>query len=318
MRAVVLPSFGSPEVLEIRDVPKPTPAAGQILVRVVASGTNPVEAKIRASGTWSQIKLPAIIGYDAAGVVEAVGASVTEFAPGDAVYYTPEVFANPFGTHAEFNVVPAAIVAKKPENIDFVEAAAIPLAGGTAYEAIVRRLRLELGETVLIHGGAGGVGTFAIQIAKALGARVLATAGTSNQETLRSLGADVALDYTKQSVAEIVLKETQGRGVDCVFDAVGGELVAQSVAFTRSFGRLATILPPQGDLSQLYLKNQTLHGVFLTRERARLEALKTLIERKQLRPIVGEVLPLERAVDAHRRLDSGHGRGKIVLRLAEH
>lgn len=313
MRAVVLPRFGDPSVLEIRDVPRPTPASGQVVVRILASGTNPVEAKIRAAGSWARIPLPAVLGYDAAGVVEEIGPDVTDLAVGDEVWYTPEIFGNPHGTHAEFGVVPANIVGKKPRALDFNEAASVPLAGGTAYEAIVRRLAVQRGETVLIHGGAGGVGTFAVQLAKALGARVLATAGSGNQALLRELGADVPIDYTSSNPATVALKETNGAGVDAVFDCVGGELVARSLQATRPFGRLATILPPQGDLTALYLRNQTLHGVFLTRERARLDELVPFFEDRRVITVVDEVKPLAGVVDAHRRLDSGHGRGKVVL-----
>ncbi len=198
-----------------------------------------------------------------------------------------------------------------------LEAAAIPLAGGTAWEAIVRRLQLRLGETILIHRGAGGVGSFAVQMAKRAGARVLATAGPSNQEILKQLGADVAIDYQGENVTEVALGETGGTGVDAVFDTVGGELIAQSLPATCPFGRLATILGPQGDLTLLYTKNQTLYGVFLTRERRRLEKMTAPLECGQVRPLVDAVLPLEEVEVAHRRLDSGHGRGKIVLRVAE-
>lgn len=317
MRAVVLPRYGDPEVLDIREVPRPEAGPLEVLVRVIASGTNPVEAKIRASGTWSQIPLPAVIGYDASGIVEEVGEGVTDLRVGDAVYYTPQVFGNPHGTHAEFNVVAAAIVARKPSSLGHVEAAAVPLAGGTAYEAIVRRLAVRVGETVLIHGGAGGVGSFAIQLAKLSGAHVLATAGSGNQALLRELGADVAIDYSQDKPSEVALRETSGLGVDAVFDAVGGTLVASSIPAVRPFGRIATILPPAGDLSGIYLRNQVLHGVFLTRERARLESLTELIDRGKLRPIVAQVEPLDGVFDAHRRLDSGHGRGKIVLRVSD-
>jgi NADPH2:quinone reductase len=317
MRAVVLPRFGPPEVLEVQDVPRPEPKPGEILVRLVASATNPVEAKIRASGGWSRIPLPAVIGYDGAGVVEALGSGVSDFAVGDAVFFTPEIFGNPHGTHAEYTVVPAALAARKPPGLGFVEAASMPLAAGTAYEAIVRRLAVTVGETVLIHGGAGGVGSFGVQLARAAGARVLATAGAANQDLLRQLGADVAIDYAKDDLGAVVHRETEGRGVDAVLDTVGGELVARSVMATRPFGRLATILPPQGALTQLYLRNQALHGVFLVRERSRLEALARLAERGQLRPLVEEVLPLAEVVKAHRRLDSGHGRGKTVLRIGD-
>ncbi len=137
MKAIVLSRFGGPEVLELREVERPQPGLGELLVRVMAAGTNPVDAKLRANGTWAQLTPPVIIGYDAAGVVEAVGPGVTDFAPGDEVYYTPEIFGNPHGSYAEYERVPAAIVARKPRNLSFVEAAAVPLAGGTAWEAAV-------------------------------------------------------------------------------------------------------------------------------------------------------------------------------------
>jgi NADPH:quinone reductase len=317
MRAMVMPRFGGPELFERRDVPKPTPGPGEVLVRVIASGTNPVDAKIRAHGTWAGITPPAILGSDVAGIVEQVGPGVTDLAVGDEVYYTPEVFGNHAGSYAEYNVASAAIVAKKPKNLSFVEAAAVPLAGGTAWEALVERLKVTVAETVLIHGGAGGVGSFAVQIARAAGARVLATAGPDNQQTLKELGADVPINYRSQDPAAVALQETGGQGVEVVFDTVGGELIARSLAATRPFGRLACILTPAGDLSSIYTRNLTLHGVFLTRQRARLEAMARLIERGEMKPLVDEVLPLEQVRRAHERLDSGHGRGKIVLRVAE-
>jgi NADPH2:quinone reductase len=316
MKAMVLPAFGGPDKFVAREVEMPQPGAGEILVRVLASGTNPVDTKLRANGTWANLTPPVILGADASGVVEAVGEGVTDFAPGDEVYYTPEIFGNPRGTYAEFNAVTASIVAPKPKNLTHEEAAAVPLAAGTAWEAIVRRLQVRPGETVLIHGGAGGVGSFAVQLAKASGARVLATASAANREALRELGADVTIDYQTQNATEIALQETDGVGVDAVFDTVGGELIAQSLPATRDFGRLAYILTPEGSLTWSYMKNLTLHGIFLTRERARLDALTKLIEREQLRPWVDEVLPLEQVAQAHERLDSGHGRGKVVLHIS--
>jgi NADPH2:quinone reductase len=317
MLAMVLPRFGGPELFERREIETPQPGTGEILVRVIVSSTNPVDAKLRADGTWAGLEPPVILGYDASGIVEQVGAGVSDFAPGDEVYYTPEIFGNPHGTYAEYNIVPASIVAPKPHNVSHNEAAAIPLAGGTAWEAIVRRLQVQVGETVLIHGGAGGVGSFAVQIAKACGARVLATAGSSNQGTLRELGADVAIDYTNQDPFEIALQETKGAGVDAVFDTVGGDLISRSLEATRPFGRLAHILTPEGSLTSAYVKNLTLHGIFLTRERARLEDMTRLVERGQMKPLIGQVLPLEQVQQAHERLDSCHGRGKIVLEVAK-
>ncbi|HEX6964389.1 MAG TPA: zinc-dependent alcohol dehydrogenase family protein [Gemmatimonadaceae bacterium] len=316
MRAMVIPRFGDPDVFEERHVETPIPGAGEVLVRVIASGTNPVDAKIRANGTWAGIVPPAILGYDAAGVIEQAGAGVSDFAAGDEVYYTPMIHGNQMGTYAEYEVVPASIVAPKPKNLSFVEAAAVPLAGGTAYEAIVRRLRLHVGQRILIHGGAGGVGSFAVQIAKAAGAFVLATASATHQATLTALGADVAIDYQRERPSEAVQRATGGDGVDAVFDTVGDRLIADSIEVVRPFGHLATILDPEGDLRGFTFANLTLHGIFLTRERERLEELTRLIERGQVRPLVDEVLPLEQVRKAHERLDSGHGKGKIVLRVA--
>ena len=179
---MVTPQFGGPDLFEERDVEKPQPEPGEVLVRVFAAGTNPVDAKFRAAGSSAGLEAPIILGADISGVVEEAGPGVTTFSPGDEVYYTPEVFGpRSNGSYAEYHVAKADIVAKKPASLSHEEAAAVPLAGGTAYEALARRLALRVGETVLIHGGAGGVGSFAVQIAKAAGARVLATAGSDNQ-----------------------------------------------------------------------------------------------------------------------------------------
>ncbi|AWU96696.1 zinc-dependent alcohol dehydrogenase family protein [Azospirillum ramasamyi] len=314
MRAMVISRFGGPDVFELQDRPRPVAGPGELLVRVVASGTNPVDAKIRQAGSWAGIPLPAVLGYDVSGVVEEVGPGVTGFKAGDEVFYTPEIFGNPDGSYAEYTVAAASIVAHKPPGLSHVEAAGIPLAGGTAWEAIVRRLAVRPGETVLIHGGAGGVGSFAIQFAKAAGARVLATASKANHEAMRDLGADVTLDYRDTDVADRILREAGGAGVDAAFDAAGGN-VPMSTQVTRLFGRIATILPPTGDLDALYVKNQTLYGIFLTREGARLREMAPLFERGQARVIVDAVLPLEQVGKAHERLDSGHGRGKIILQV---
>ncbi|MBF5095745.1 zinc-dependent alcohol dehydrogenase family protein [Azospirillum sp. INR13] len=314
MRAMVISRFGGPDVFELQDRPRPVAGPGELLVRVVASGTNPVDAKIRHSGSWAGILFPAVLGYDVSGVVEEVGPGVTGFKAGDEVFYTPEIFGNPNGSYAEYTVAAASIVAHKPASLSHVEAAGIPLAGGTAWEAIVRRLAVRPGETVLIHGGAGGVGSFAIQFAKAAGARVLATASKANHEAMRDLGADVTLDYRDTDVVDQILREAGGAGVDAAFDTAGGN-VPMSTQVTRPFGRIATILPPSGDLDALYVKNQTLYGTFLTREGARLREMAPLFERGQAKVIVDAVLPLEQVGKAHERLDSGHGRGKIILQV---
>jgi NADPH2:quinone reductase len=316
MKAMVVSRFGGPDVLELRELDRPEPGPGDLLVRVMAAGTNPVDAKLRANGHWAKLTPPVVIGYDAAGVVEAIGPGVTDFVPGDEVYYTPEIFGNPHGSYADYERVPAGIVARKPRNMSFVEAAAIPLAGGTAWEAVIRRLALRPGETVLIHGAAGGVGSFAIQFAKAAGARVLATASPENHQLLRQLGADVVIDYHVSDAARVALDETDGRGVDAAFDIEGDNLVSRCLPGLRAHGRIACILSPQGDLSLLYPKNIALHGIFLTRERQRLEQMRLVFERGQARPVIDRVLPLGRAKEAHERLDTHHGRGKIVLDIA--
>lgn len=314
MRAMIIKRFGGPDVLELQNLERPAHGPGEVLVRVLASGTNPVDAKIRQAGSWAQIPLPAVLGYDVSGIVEGVGPGVTEFKIGDEVFYTPEIFGNPHGSYAEYTIAPAGIVAHKPATLSHIEAAGIPLAGGTAWEAIVRRLAVRPGETVLIHGGAGGVGSFAIQFAKVAGARVIATASPPNHSFLRELGAEVVIDYHDADINDRILKETRGRGVDAAFDTAGGN-VAMSTLATRPFGRIATILPPMGELSALYTKNQTLFGTFLTREAARLREMAPLFERGQAKVVVDAVLPLEDAAKAHQRLDTGHGRGKIILQV---
>ncbi|GAA5335601.1 MULTISPECIES: zinc-dependent alcohol dehydrogenase family protein [Thermus] len=314
MRAVVLRGFGGLDMLEEGDLPVPEPGPGEVLVKNLAVAVNPVDAKIRAAGRWAGVEPPFVLGYDAAGVVAKVGPGVKDLKEGDEVYYTPEIFGNPHGTYAEFTPVPAGLVARKPKNLSFAEAAAIPLAGGTAWEAVVRRLAVRPGETVLVMGGAGGVGSFAVQFAKAAGAFVIATASQENLPVLRELGADLALDY-RGAWQEEVLRATEGLGVDAAFETAGENLVERVIPVVRPFGRIATILPPQGNLSGLYTKNQTLYGVFLTRERKRLEEMRPLFERGQAKPLLAEVLPftLENLRKAHARMDSGHGRGKIVL-----
>jgi NADPH2:quinone reductase len=316
MRAMVITRFGGPDVFEHQEIERPAPGPGEVLVRVIASGTNPVDAKIRQAGTWAQIPFPAVLGYDVSGVIEALGPGVAEFKVGDEVFYTPEIFANRHGSYAEYTIASASIVAPKPVNLSHVEAAGIPLAGGTAWEAIVRRLNVRPGETVLIHGGAGGVGSFAIQFAKAAGARVIATSSKVNHSAMQELGADVAVDYRGSDVAERILGATSGHGVDASFDTAGGN-VSLSTLVTRPFGRIATILPPDGDLSALYTKNQTLFGTFLTREGARLREMTPVFERGQAKVVIDTVLRLEEVGKAHERLDSGHGRGKVILQVEQ-
>ncbi|MEX2587455.1 MAG: zinc-binding dehydrogenase [Actinomycetota bacterium] len=241
MRAIVIDNFGGPDVLKRREVERPEPGPGKVLVRVIVSGTNPVDTKLRQDASWARLTPPLILGYDISGVIEEVGPGVEDLAEGDEVYYTPEIFGNSHGSYAEYNVVPAAIVARKPQNLSHEEAAAIPLAGGTAWEALVRRLELRIGETILVHGGAGGVGSFAVQLAKSMGAYVFATASAANLDFLGELGADHPIAYDSEDFVAVVEGETGG-GVDAVFDTAGHDNVGRSLNCTRAYYHCTDIM----------------------------------------------------------------------------
>lgn len=316
MKAMVVQAFGEADVLAEAELPRPQAGPGQLLVRVLATSVNPVDYKIRRSGAWARVRPPAVIGYDAAGVVEEVGPGVTGFAPGAKVFYTPHIFGRP-GTYAEYHAVDADIAVQKPAGLTFLEAASLPLAGGTAWDAIVRLAAVKPGEAVLVHAGAGGVGSLAVQLARAAGARVLATARAENAELVRSLGADVVIDYRAEDFARAALRETAGRGVEVAFDTVGGDTLARTIPAMRPYGRMVTCVSSTGDLSAALMRNLTVHFEFLERARSKMEALETLAERGQLRPVIDSVLPLSRVADAHRKIEGGGMRGKIVLRVAD-
>jgi NADPH2:quinone reductase len=314
MQAIVFETYGGPDVLQIREVALPTPGPGQVRVAVYAAGTNPVDTGSRRGSTWSGVRAPAIPGCDASGVIDAVGPGVTQFAPGDEVYYMVDVLNNQQGTYAQYHVVDAAIIALKPHALSHVEAAAIPLAAGTAYETIVRRLALAQGEWVLMYGAAGGVGTFAVQFAVAQGAQVIAVARTHHHFLLQELGAVACLDYTTQDVL-VEAEAIAGRKLDAVADFVGGETLAQSLGSVRPYGRVASIVGLQGDLDLLLDLNLTLHGILIHPDQKRLETFNALVSSGVLRPIIDQVLPFAEAAQAHRCLETGHGQGKIVLKV---
>jgi len=217
MKAIVLGKFGGFDAFEIRDVSVPVVGPRQVRVRVHATAINPLDYQIRRGDYADYVPLPAIIGHDVSGVVEEKGAYVNEFDVGDEVYYTPKIFDGP-GSYAEQHVADVALVARKPHNINHLEAASLTLVGGTVWEALVTRAQLTVQETILIHAGAGGVGTVAIQLAKAMGARVITTARSSNHEFVRSLGADEVIDHTSDDYVSAVSDLTQGQGVNVVFE----------------------------------------------------------------------------------------------------
>ena len=314
MKAMIITGFGGPEVFQEAELPKPEPGVNELLVRVKATSVNSVDYKIRRSGSWAGIKPPAVIGWDVAGVVESIGPGVRDFKPGDDVYYTPPVVGGQ-GSYAEYSVANEAIVALKPRSLSFEEAAAVPLAGGTAWQALVDRVKICAGETALITAGAGGVGSMAVQIARASGARVISTASHLKMELVRSLGSDRVVDYHAEDYVQVVQQETDGEGVDVVFDTVGGDTLSQCVSATRRHGRMVSIVSTEGNLSGAFAKNITIHLLSMERGRRQLDALRVLIDRGQIRPVIDSVLPLNQVAIAHERLEKGDVRGKIVLRV---
>ena len=319
MKALILKSFGGPESFELRDVPKPVPHTGQVLVRVHATSINPLDYQVRRGDYADLVPLPAITGHDVSGVVEEVGPGVTSFAPGDEVWYTPQKFDGP-GSYAEYHVAAEGIIGKKPPALSHLEAASLSLVGGTAWEALVVRAALRVGESILVHGGAGGVGHVAIQLAKAIGAQVFTTVRDVNVEFARSLGADVIIDYEKEDYVDAILRETGGRGVDVVFDTIGGTTLSRSPDALAQLGRVVTIVDtahPQ-NLVQAWGRNASYHFVFTRQNRGKLDEMSALIANGQLRPYVGAVYSLADIPLAHSRLESPNNgiQGKIAIAVS--
>lgn len=316
MKAMILKSFGGPDSFEFSDVPKPVPQAGQVLVRVHATSINPLDYQVRRGDYPDLVPLPAITGHDVSGVVEAIGPGVSAFAPGDEVWYTPQIFDGQ-GSYAEYHVAAESIIARKPASLSHLEAASLSLVGGTVWEALTVRAVLRVGESILIHGGAGGVGHVAIQVAKAMGARVFTTVREANADFVRSLGADVVIDYTQEDYVEAIMRETAGHGVDVVFDTIGGDTLSRSADVLAQLGRVVSIVDiaqPQ-NLVQAWGKNASYHFVFTRQNRGKLDELSALVERGQLRPHVGAVYSLADIPLAHARLESGNNGllGKIAI-----
>ena len=308
MKAVVVHQYGGPEVAKYEDTPRPEPKENEALVRVIACGVNPADPLI-VSGKYAQqfgTHLPLIPGYDIAGVVEKTGSRVTKLKVGDAVYGYPLMG----GGWAEHAVVTEGEATPKPKSLSFLDAAAVPLAALTAWDALIDTAQLRAGQTVLIHGGSGGVGSFAIQIAKARGARVIATASSANQDLLKQLGADVAIDYTKQKFEDVA------RDVDVVLDPVGRDTLARSYAVVKKGGIICTLVarPDPVQLEKFGIRGASI-GV--TPNAANLAEITKLIDDKKIKPIVTQVLPLSEGVKALEQAETHHTRGKIVLKIAD-
>ncbi len=314
MRAIAITEYGGPDRLHVAEMPEPIVGPDSVLIAVRAAGVNPVDAGIRRGGLVERIPcfLPLIPGWDAAGVVEQVGPAVEEFAPGDEVYgYLRKDFIRD-GTYAELVAARSFHFAPRPRTLSFEEAGAVPLAGLTALQMMRDALVLQGGERILIHAASGGVGGFAVQIAKAGGAHVIATGSPSNHDYLRELGADEVIDYHEQDFVEVV-RAAHPDGIEAVADIVGGETQERSVeVLQEGRGRLASIITPP-DREAFAARGIAAHYVFVRPDRVGLQTLATMADAGELRVHLSEVLPLEEARRAHEQIESRHTRGKIVL-----
>jgi NADPH:quinone reductase-like Zn-dependent oxidoreductase len=334
MKAVLCEQYGDPEVMQlVDDLPTPRVGPNGVLVQIRASSVNPVDWKLRRGllAAVRPVVFPVIWGCDLSGVVSEVGPAVTLFKPGDEVYgfkdgYVGKTFR---GTYAEFAVVPEKALAKKPPRLSHEEAASLPVAALTAWQALLNQGKLKPGQRVLIHAGAGGVGVIAIQIAKAFGAFVAATAGPKNQQLLRELGADQPIDYTRERIEEI-----QSR-FDLVLDGVGRNVWPASFRALRFGGRLVTLTTPMPEEPAGKLKffssaiaglaGGTVRGavggkrMLIIHAKPRggdLEKINALIEAGKIRTVIEKVFPLEQIAEAHRLSEQGHVRGKLGVTIA--
>ncbi|MGZ4870661.1 MAG: NADP-dependent oxidoreductase [Candidatus Angelobacter sp.] len=335
MRAVIAEQYGGAEVLEIsEDLPVPRVGPNGVLVQVHAASVNPVDWKLRQGLLHAvmPVVFPVIWGCDLAGVVTEVGPSVTLFKPGDEVYGMKDGYVGKTyrGTYAEYVAVPEKSLAAKPSNLSYEEAAAVPATALTAWQAMVNQGNLKPGQRVLIHAGAGGVGVMAIQIAKAFGAYVAATASTRNQDFLRELGADLAIDYTRDKIDKIRPK------FDLILDGVGKSVWADSFRALKAGGRLVTLTAPipQESAGKLKFFATAIPGLaggvvrgllggkrlLVTRVKPRggeLEKISTLIAAGKIRPVVEKVFALGQIAEAHRASETGHVRGKLAIKVRE-
>ncbi|WP_222936426.1 NADP-dependent oxidoreductase [Streptomonospora sp. PA3] len=310
MRAVSQDVHGGPEVLHEVELEVPEPGPSQVLVRVRAAGINPTDWKHRATGLFLGDP-PYVLGWDVSGVVEAVGIGVTIFEPGDEVF---GMLPYPYGagSFAEYVTAPARSFARKPRALTHVEAGAVPLAALTAWQALVDTARLRSGQRVLVHAAAGGVGHFAVQIAKARGAYVYGTASAGKHEFLRGIGVDEPIDYRETDFAEAVAD------ADVVLDTIGGDTALRSLRVLAAGGTLVTILPvpPEGLLEEARQRGVHAKPMLVEADHAGMAAVAELAESGALRPHVSEVFPLKRIADAHRAGETGRTTGKLVVEAA--
>jgi NADPH:quinone reductase-like Zn-dependent oxidoreductase len=308
MKAIRILKFGPTDVMLSTDVERPTPGAGQVLVRIKAAGVGPWDALVREGKSGLPQKLPLTPGSDLAGTVEAIGTGVTGLSVGEAIYgMTDESFT---GAYAEFALASANMLARKPGSLSFIEAAGVPVVAVTAWQMLFEYARINAGQTVLINGGAGNVGGYAVQMARDAGVNVIATAGTEDLDFVKSLGAQTVVDYQKEQL------ENSISPVDVVIDTVGGESRERSQRVLKPGGILVTVVTPPP------VKTGLIGGVrveffFVEVTTARLNAISQLLDSGKLKAHTGTVLPLDEVRLAHQMLaGAAHAPGKIVLKVA--
>ena len=329
MKVQQIKEFGAPDVFHAADIEPRTPGPRQIRVRQMATSVNPVDTKLRAAGPPIAPALPAVLGCDVAGVVDSVGAGVRAFQVGDEVYGCATGVVGHDGAYGEYAVVDAAFMAAKPKNLDWRQTAALPLVTITAWEALVDRAGVRPGDHVLVHGGTGGVGHIAVQLAKTLGARVATTVSTTEKADIAErLGADDIIYYTDEAVADYVTRVTGGRGFDVVFDATGGSDIAKSFEAARVNGQVVTIVSQyEADLSPMHIKSLSLHVVLMLTAMLNgidpghhgeiLTKAAHLVDTGELEPLLDTTrFSLADVAEAHRRLESGKAVGKVVIDIA--
>jgi NADPH:quinone reductase-like Zn-dependent oxidoreductase len=316
MKAIRIYEFGEPEVMKLEETARPKPASDEVLVKTYASGVNIVDCGIRRGGNdilRPYLKLPLTLGWDAAGIIEEVGAEVTSFQKGDKVYGIPNFPGD--GSYAEYFVAKATSVAIKPQNLTFTEAAGIPLAGTTAWRGVVDYGKIQPGQKILIHGAAGGVGSLAMQIAKAKGAYVIGTASWHNLAFLKELGADEAIDYRSQPWEKIL------KDIDVIFDASPVRDNESRLKFVQVLRQEGILVCSQLDFPYAEDVKAALAAKQATGELVRfqtydsLKEMATMIEEGKLKVTISKVFPLEQVAEAHRENEAGHVRGKLVLEI---
>ncbi|RJQ86880.1 MAG: NADP-dependent oxidoreductase [Desulfobacteraceae bacterium] len=315
MKACFIEDFGGREKLKVADLPRPHAGEGEVLVRIHAAGVNPVDFKIREGWLKDLFphRFPLILGWDLAGVVEAVGPNAGRFKPGDSVYAYARLPELQKGTYAEYMALPEGRLARKPNRLSMIEAASIPLTALTAYQALEAG-RLQRGESVFILGASGGVGTFAVQLAAIRGARVIGLSSAKNSAYIKSLGADAAIDYERgdfiQSAGELLLE-----GADLVLDCRGGDTLARGMLCVRPGGRVVSIIEIV-DAEDLKKRDVRFAYIFVEPNAQQLDHIRELIEGGRFRTHVSHTFSLDEAAKAHEQMETGHTRGKIVLQTA--